>query len=165
MKKTVFTDFTSVFRRFPDAVAVINGSPDYPRINGRVLFWGVRNGVVVRADVTGLPDNKGKCKGNIFGFHIHSGNECEGNTTDFYAFSEGHYNPDNCPHPYHSGDLPPLFGSKGKAYLSFLTDRFSVEEIIGKTIIIHLEPDDFKTRPSGDSGEKIACGIINSLLR
>ena len=40
------------------------------------------------------------------------------------------------------------------------TDRFYPEDVIGKTVIIHSEPDDFRTQPSGDSGEKIACGRI-----
>lgn len=42
----------------------------------------------------------------------------------------------------------------------FMTDRFTVNEVIGKTVIIHLHPDDFATQPSGNSGEKIACGVI-----
>ena len=41
-----------------------------------------------------------------------------------------------------------------------MTDRFTVGEIIGKTVVIHMMPDDFRTQPSGDSGEKIACGVI-----
>jgi len=76
-----------------------------------------------------------------------------------------HYNPNNCPHPYHAGDMPPLFGADGYAFLSFVTSRFTANEVIGKTIIIHSQPDDFKTQPSGDSGEKIACGVITPILR
>ena len=71
-----------------------------------------------------------------------------------------HYNPQGCPHPYHAGDLPPLFGNQGYAFSAFVTDRFAVREIVEKTIIIHSKPDDFKTQPSGDSGEKMACGKI-----
>lgn len=44
--------------------------------------------------------------------------------------------------------------------MAFTTDRFSVEEIVGKTIIIHSNVDDFTTQPGGNSGEKIACGVI-----
>lgn len=62
--------------------------------------------------------------------------------------------------PYHAGDLPPLFGNQGYAFSAFVTDRFAVREIVEKTIIIHSKPDDFKTQPSGDSGEKMACGKI-----
>lgn len=71
-----------------------------------------------------------------------------------------HYDPEGCEHPYHSGDLPPLFGNDGLALSIFLTNRFSVGEIIGKTVLIHERPDDFTTQPSGNSGMKIACGVI-----
>ena len=41
-----------------------------------------------------------------------------------------------------------------------LTDRFSINDVIGKTVIIHAKPDDFTTQPSGNSDGKIACGVI-----
>jgi len=69
-----------------------------------------------------------------------------------------HYNPNGCEHPYNDGDLPPLFGNGGYALCAFLTDRFSVNDVIGRTVIIHDQPDDFTTQPSGNSGTKIACG-------
>ena len=47
--------------------------------------------------------------------------------------------------------------------MSVLTDRFNVDEIIGKTVVIHLMLEDFKTQPSGNSGEKIACGVIKEI--
>jgi len=75
----------------------------------------------------------------------------------------GHYNPDNLPHPYHSGDMPPLFGNDGTAFSVFLTNRFKIDEIIGRTVVIHAQPDDFTSQPSGNSGEKIACGIIEEI--
>ena len=59
------------------------------------------------------------------------------------------------------GDLPPLLSCNGNAYMTVKTDRFKVKDIIGRTVIIHYRADDFRTQPSGDSGEKIACGIIN----
>ena len=74
--------------------------------------------------------------------------------------AKAHYNPDNCEHPYHAGDMPPIFGNNGYAFSIFLTNRFCTDEIIGKTVIIHLQPDDFHSQPSGDSGAKIACGEI-----
>ena len=80
-----------------------------------------------------------------------------------FADSMAHYNPQDCEHPYHAGDRPPLFGNNGYAYFVFLTGRFKVCEIIGKTVIIHLHPDDFHTQPSGDSGTKIACGEIRRM--
>ena len=71
-----------------------------------------------------------------------------------------HYNPKDCEHPYHAGDLPSLFGNNGLAAAAFLTDRFFVDDVIGKVVIIHDHPDDFTTQPSGSSGTKIACGVI-----
>ena len=44
--------------------------------------------------------------------------------------------------------------------MSVLTDRFSVSDILGRTLVIHISPDDFTTQPSGNSGKKIACGQI-----
>lgn len=147
----------------PKAVAVINGSAKYPDIKGRVMFFQVNNGVIVRAEVSGLPKTEKPCKSPIFAFHIHNGMSCTGNIKDPFADADGHYNPENCPHPYHAGDLPPLFSANGKAVLSVLTDRFTISEIIGKAVIIHSRPDDFTTQPAGNAGEKIACGIIKRL--
>ena len=61
--------------------------------------------------------------------------------------------------------MPPLFGADGYAFLAFVSSRFTVNEILGKTVIIHSGVDDFKTQPSGNAGEKIACGVISTILR
>ena len=42
------------------------------------------------------------------------------------------------------------------------TDRFQPQDVVGRTVIIHDQPDDFTSQPSGNSGEKIACGEIES---
>ena len=110
-----------------------------------------------------MPASEEICRKPIFGMHIHSGGVCCGNHEDPFADALGHDNPDNCQHPFHAGDLPPLFGNDGHALSVFLTDRFSCSSIIGKTIIIHAHPDDFLTQPSGHSGEKIACGPIRPI--
>ncbi len=73
-----------------------------------------------------------------------------------------HYNPFECNHPYHAGDLPPLFANDVYAFSVFLTNRFNLSDVIEKTMIIHGNPDDFTTQPSGNAGEKIACGVITS---
>ncbi len=160
-----FRDFYSVFRRRADAVAFVNGSEKYPDIHGRVLFYQLRRGVIVRAEIIGLPKGSGACNSPIFAFHIHSGGSCTGNADDAFADTGMHYNPDDCMHPYHAGDLPPLFGADGRALSVCLTDRFTVPEIIGRTVIIHLHPDDFTTQPSGNAGSKIACGVITPTAR
>ncbi len=152
--------YLSVFLRKPDAEAEIYGSRDYPGIEGNTYFYQTGNGVIVGTEISGLPKSDDACSDPVFGFHIHEGTECTGNETDPFADVMSHYNPKGCSHPFHSGDLPPLFGAKGYAFCAFLTDRFTVNEIVGKTIIIHSAPDDFTTQPSGNAGIKIACGVI-----
>ena len=158
-------NFNEVLGRIPDAVAFISGSSKYPDIEGQVIFYETRGGVVVAAEITGLPKGTGNCDKPILAFHIHSGGSCDGNDTDQFANAGGHFNPYGCRHPYHSGDMPPLMSAKGKAFAVFLTDRVTINEILGKTVIIHSSPDDFMTQPSGNAGEKIACGVITPTRR
>ena len=160
-----FADIGSVLSRRPNAVAIMKGSDKYPEIKGRVLFHQMNDGVLVRAEIIGLPKGKGECKSPVFAFHLHEGKKCSGIELDPFADVGEHFNPDGCPHPYHAGDMPPLFGANGKAFAMFLTERFKVTEIIGRTVIIHAMPDDFETQPSGNAGEKIACGVIMPMMR
>ena len=145
---------------FNIAKATIKGSSKYPNINGTVLFKETKNGVEITAKINNLPQSKNSCTGSFFGLHIHEGSSCTGNSEDEFANAKSHYNPTNCPHPFHIGDLPPLIENNGFAYMSVLINKFKINDILGKTIIIHDMPDDFKTQPSGNSGTKIACGII-----
>ena len=142
------------------AKANINGGTAYPKIKGQVYFKETKNGVIVTAQIFGLPTSKSNCKGKFFGFHIHEGNSCTGNLEDEFSNVKMHYNSTNCPHPLHVGDLPPLLENNGYAYMSVLVNKFKISNIIGKTVIIHDMPDDFTTQPSGNSGTKIACGVI-----
>lgn len=144
-----------VLSRKPLAYANINGSKKYAGIVGLVKFYQTADGTLVYAALSGLPKD-----GGFHGFHIHSGEKCGGNSSDPFADVNGHYSKSEVPHPYHSGDMPPLLSADGNALSVFLTDRFSVDEVIGKTVIVHSGADDFKSQPSGDSGEKIACGQI-----
>lgn len=153
-------DLLSVLRGRPRAAAGIAGSMNYPDIAGTVRFYQTHAGVIVLAELSGLPQSERPCQERIFGFHIHEGADCGGSMDDPLADAMAHYNPDGCEHPNHAGDLPPLFGSKGLALSLFLTNRFSADEVIGRTVIIHDHPDDFTTQPSGSSGTKIACGVI-----
>lgn len=147
----------------PNSAADISGGENYPGIRGRVIFRQQKNGVLVTADIYGLPTGETGCDSGVFGFHIHEGEDCGSNGQEPFSNTKGHYNPGDCPHPYHAGDLPPLFENDGYAYMSFLTNRFTATEIIGRTVVIHLNPDDFHSQPSGNSGEKIACGVIKAL--
>lgn len=136
----------------------------YPHIKGFVYFFPLWGGTVVLADVAGLPTSEAACRVKIFAFHIHEGSSCEENAEGDFPLTGSHLNPKDCPHPEHAGDLPPLFENDGYALSMFYTNRFVPEEIIGRTVVIHENPDDFKTQPSGDSGSKIACGEIKSNL-
>jgi len=159
-----FLNLKEILRRPPEAAARLRGSSEYPRIEGRVYFYQTSCGVVVTAEVIGLPFTSGMCESPIFAFHIHEGDSCSGNSEDPFADVMQHYNPHDCEHPYHAGDLPPFFGNHGHALMTVLTDRFSIEDVIGKTVIIHDMPDDFTTQPSGNAGMKIACGDIQTLV-
>lgn len=144
----------------PTHYAQMTGSRDYPDIGGMVMFYPYRKGTIVVADISGLPEGEGRCGGRIFGFHVHEGDSCTGNATDPFAGAGGHYNPYECLHPEHAGDMPNLFENRGKAWSAFFTERFTPDEVVGRTVIIHDMPDDYRSQPSGDSGTKIACGII-----
>ncbi len=148
-------DFTATLLKQPSARASIRGNEKYPGIRGVVKFYQTGFGVIVSVTLTGLPDFMEPCKNPVLGFHIHSGDSCKEPGT--------HYNPGNCPHPYHAGDLPPVFGAGGCAFSMVLTNRFTVNEIVGKTVILHGSPDDFTTQPSGNSGDRIACGVIKRI--
>ncbi len=145
---------------FYDAIAYIRGGKSYPRIDGLVTFKETKDGVIVNAKIKNLPVSKNNCPGRFFGFHIHEGSSCSGNLTDEFANTKSHFNPTDCPHPFHAGDLPPLIENNGYASMSVLVNKFKIKDIINRTVVIHDSPDDFTTQPSGNSGTKIACGKI-----
>lgn len=153
-------NFARVLQGRPGAVAELRGSEHYPEIRGTVRFYQTQWGVLAAAEVTGLPQGELRCPGDIFAFHIHKGDAYGGNAQDPFADALTHYDPLGCAHPEHAGDLPPLFGNRGKAFQVVLTDRFLLGEILGKTVIVHRGLDDFTTQPSGNAGAKIACGVI-----
>lgn len=139
----------------PDAYADILGNSDNKMLHGTVKFYDVSDGVLVEAIIFGLP-NTSPYTSAFYGFHIHE----NGNCTLPFDRTGNHYNPENMPHPNHAGDMPPLLGNHGFAYSVFYTERFRLNEIIDKSVIIHSNPDDFTTQPSGNSGTKIGCGVI-----
>ena len=153
-----FHQYLPLFKYQPDAVAIIEGSNEYPAIQGEVRFCQTEHGVLIGANIYGLPHNK-----TFLGFHIHEGTSCNDSTEDPFPLTKGHYNPFMKEHPKHAGDLPPLLVTDdGYAFSIFLTNSFAIEDIIGRTIVIHSMADDFTTQPAGNSGVKIACGQIKS---
>lgn len=141
----------------PYAVSQIRGGTEAPQLFGCVQFYQESGCVLIVAKISGLHRES---KTGFFGFHIHQGDNCSG--TDFSG-TGSHYNPSDRAHPKHAGDLPPLLECQGNAYLSVRTDRFSVADIIGRTVVIHSGPDDFHSQPAGNAGKKIACGVIRKV--
>ncbi len=147
------------------AIATIQGGPLAPNIRGTVYFINAAGGTNVYVEVSGLPPYRPAIgNGNPIGphgFHIHQNGTCEvGNPTDPFQAAGGHWNPTNQPHGNHAGDFPVLFSNDGVARMWFYTNKFDVEDVVGKTIIIHESPDDYRTQPAGNSGKRLACGVI-----
>ncbi len=155
-----YPNLSGLLTRRPHAIANIAGSNRHPDIQGQVRFYQTVYGVLVVTELMGLPAVNDPCAAPIYALHIHEGNSCKGNTTDPFANVGNHYNPDFCPHPYHAGDLPPLWNADGYVFSACLTHRFTVDEIVGKTVILHAGLDDFTSQPAGNAGIKMACGEI-----
>lgn len=162
MGKTAMNNYPTTFldilqKCTPDACANIIGNNDYSDLNGNACFYDTKTGgTLVEVEVFGLPVRENENPTAFYGMHIHENGDC---TPPFDKTGE-HFNPDDDPHPMHAGDMPALLGNNGYAYMVFYTERYSVSDIVDRSIVIHLMPDDYKTQPSGNSGEKIGCGII-----
>lgn len=150
----IFTDI--LINNLPHALCQITGGSDYPSIYGTVkLYATCQKGVLVEAEIFNLPPTPT----SFFAFHIHENGDC----SNHFANTGDHYNPSKTNHPNHAGDLPPLLSNNGYAWTVFYTERFSISQVLGRSIIIHHQPDDFTSQPSGNAGEKIACGIIKPI--
>ena len=148
-----------------NATAKIMGGPLAPQLNGNVIFFDVPGGTEVYVEVSGLPPYQpaqdSKQPIGPHGFHIHEFGICEiGNPQEPFQSAGGHWNPTNQPHGNHAGDFPVIFSNNGYARMSFFTDKFKPKDIIGKSVIIHQNPDDYRSQPAGNAGKRIACGVI-----
>ena len=139
----------------------MRGSSGYPDIEGLVTIFWLPLSSFLQAEFNGLPPSR------VFGFHIHDGFVC-GAADAAEPFSQAGKHFSSCPegmwcarHPYHAGDLPPIISDEnGFATMNFHLGAATVAELSGRTIILHEQPDDFTTQPSGNSGVKIACGVL-----
>ena len=131
-------------------------------VSGSVSFVQSGDKVRVSGEVLGLKP------GAEHGFHVHEKGDCSSGDG---ISAGGHFNPDGKPHGqhaagvHHAGDLPPLKAdAMGVARFSFESASISVgsgsADIVGRGIIVHRDPDDFKTQPTGNSGARIACAVI-----
>ena len=128
--------------------------------SGTVTFTQEAGGVHVVARVEGAKPGK-------HGFHLHAGGACEG---DFKSAGD-HFNPTNVPHgdpaaaEHHAGDFGNVeVGADGTGNADFTTTMLSLgdgaNDALGKAVILHEGEDDLKTQPSGNSGARIACGVV-----
>jgi Cu-Zn family superoxide dismutase len=142
------------------AVAVLHPTAGN-KVSGTVTFTEVADGVQVRAEITGLPP------GN-HGFHVHEFGDCS--AAD--ASSAGaHFNPTHQPHAgpdapeRHVGDMGNVQAdASGKARLEYVDHQISLtndeRSVIGRSVVVHAKADDLKSQPAGDSGARVACGVI-----
>ncbi|SET72795.1 superoxide dismutase, Cu-Zn family [Natronincola peptidivorans] len=147
------------------AVAYVKGGPLRPQMYGTVWFREVPGGTEVCTEVHGLPPYRPATNDENpigpHGFHIHEYGTCEvNNPEDPFQAAGGHWDPDNQPHGNHAGDFPVLFSNNGYSRMCFFTNRFTPADVIGKSIIIHENPNDYRSQPAGNAGKRLACGII-----
>lgn len=117
-------------------------------------------GVEVKVDLTGVP-------AGMHGFHIHEKGDCGDNGNA----AGGHFNPATTEHgapdamPHHAGDWGNVTANAaGEVHTRFTTRSVTVEaganSAVGHAIILHANPDDLKTQPTGNAGARIACGVV-----
>jgi Cu-Zn family superoxide dismutase len=130
--------------------------------SGTVRFAQTGDKVMVTGEVRGLKPNA------EHGFHVHEKGDCssgDGMSTG------GHFNPTTTAHGqhghgvHHVGDLPSLMAdAQGVAKIDFtstsLTLKPGTTSIVDKGLIVHRDPDDYKTQPTGNSGPRVACAVI-----
>lgn len=152
----------SIFTKNPSATAVLAPTKGNS-VSGTVNFSQKGDGVLVEAKVTGLKAN------GTHGFHIHE----KGNCSAPDASSAGpHFNPAGTQHGgpvgsvRHGGDLGNLKAdangyAQASIEVSGITLGTDANSIIGRAVVIHAGTDDLKSQPAGNSGARVACGLIS----
>ncbi len=141
----------------PMALAWVTGGAQAPLLSGLVKFYQTPyGGTLIEAELFGLPDRLSVGNSDFYGMHIHENGDCKNS----FQNTGAHFNPSDASHPHHAGDLLPLFANQGYAWISFYDKRFTIPQILGKSVVIHQMPDDFHSQPAGNSGDKIGCGVI-----
>ena len=140
------------------AIANVKGIKEH-KVNGTVIFTKVPGGIKIVADLEGLTPGE-------HGFHVHEFGDCG----DKGAAAGGHFNPTNHKHggpdspERHVGDFGNVVAdANGKAHYERVDTLIAFEgenSIIGRSVMIHADPDDLVSQPAGNSGARIGCGII-----
>ncbi|MBE0550599.1 MAG: superoxide dismutase family protein [Rubrivivax sp.] len=130
-------------------------------VRGLVMFHEMDGHLMVHARISGLKPN------GEHGFHVHETGSCA--SADGTS-AGGHFNPDGKPHgpqtaAHHAGDLPALKAdANGMADQKFMlmgpTLVAGPASVVGRAVVVHALPDDYTTQPTGNSGARIACGVI-----
>jgi len=131
-------------------------------VSGTVDFVQLGDKVRVSAKISGLKPN------SEVGFHIHEAGDCSSGDG---MSAKGHFNPQGKPHGHptsadrHAGDMPMVKADgSGNASLSADLDIITVapgpNSIVGRGLIVHVAPDDYKTQPTGNAGARSACAVI-----
>ncbi|MET4580472.1 superoxide dismutase family protein [Ottowia thiooxydans] len=129
-------------------------------VEGMVRFAAMKDGATrVTGEIKNLKPN------SIHGFHIHENGDCS--APDAMS-AGGHYNPTGAQHGApghgHLGDLPALqadaMGTARVQYVSQSIKLTGPNSVVGKGLIVHKDPDDINAQPAGNSGPRLACGVI-----
>ncbi len=145
--------------------AIANLSPaSGSEVQGTARFTQTDQGVRMELEVSGLEP------GSVHALHIHEHGDCSAHDA---TSAGGHWNPTNVQHgqrgvsdEFHSGDIDNIQAdSDGNARYEFTAEDWSIggddaTNIIGKSVMIHIKPDDFVSQPTGDAGDRISCGAI-----
>jgi len=143
------------------ATATMAGTAKFKAVKGTVEFKETDDGIEVTANIEGL-------KKGVHGFHIHEKGDCSAPDA---KSAGGHFNPSNHKHgapdgaEHHEGDLGNITAEKdGKGTATITIKGVTLGDgdtsIVGKGFIIHAKADNFKTQPTGDAGDRVACGVI-----
>lgn len=147
----------------PEAVANVGLlPPPGSRYGGRVSFSQYGALMLVRADITGLEPNR------EYGLHVHERGDCSGRAGTGVG---DHFNPEGKPHgrpgrePSHAGDLANVRSDgEGNVLYIFQTRAITLtgdsRSVIGRSVVLSRDPDDYRTQPDGNSGPPLACGFI-----
>jgi Cu-Zn family superoxide dismutase len=135
------------------------------QVAGNVDFTERADKMIVSTKISGLKPNASH------GFHIHEKGDC---SSPDAMTAGGHFNPDGMPHSgphdamHHAGDMGNLVSdSNGNAVMTIEMDKIRLDNgkygILDRAVVVHANPDDYKTQPTGNSGGRIACGVIKKV--